>query len=213
MKTISRLHYITTNEKLAEQACKGGVNWIQLRLKETPYHEFLKVALATQTVCKNYGTTLIINDNVDLAKEIGADGVHLGKEDMNPLLARHIFGEDKIIGCTANTRSDIKKLSELPIDYIGLGPFRFTTTKKKLGTLLGINGFTRVINSLKELSIKSVPIIGIGGITQYDIEKISHTGLYGIAVSGAISNADNIELEAGRFKMLTDIHFNSKYTN
>ncbi len=81
MKAISKLHYITTNASMAEQACAGGVDWIQLRLKNVSYDEYKTVALEVQAVCKKYNATFIINDNIKLALDLGADGVHVGKED------------------------------------------------------------------------------------------------------------------------------------
>ena len=199
MKTISRIQYITTNATLAELACKGGINWVQLRLKNTPYEQFLQTAKEVQQVCKQYNATLIINDNVAIAKEIRAHGVHLGKTDMLPELAREILGANAIIGCTANIRGQIIKLADKPIDYIGLGPFRFTPTKEKLSALLGFNGYKRILKSLQEKSIKDIPIIAIGGITEYDIKALMATGIYGIAVSGAISNDDDVTNSAKRF--------------
>ena len=204
MKPVSRLQYITNSASLAEQACKGGVDWVQLRLKNVGHDEFLAIASATHSVCKRYNAKLIINDNVAIAKEIGADGVHLGKLDMPAEEARVILGDKVIIGCTANTRSDIYKYSQMPIDYIGLGPFRHTQTKEKLAPILGVNGYRRILESLRENSISNLAIVGVGGITDYDIEDILGTGIFGIAVSSAISNAPNIIDAATKFKTKID---------
>jgi thiamine-phosphate pyrophosphorylase len=189
MKTISKLQYITTSAALAEQACLGGIDWIQLRLKNTTYADFYAIGREVKSVCKQFGATFIINDNVALAVEIGADGVHLGKNDMLPETARNLIGDRFIIGCTANTIEDIMRLSALPIDYIGLGPYKFTDTKQNLSPILGMEGYKRLFTRLQEENIIHYPIIGIGGITQSDLQQLSQTGLYGIAVSGAISNA------------------------
>src|ERR1700758_5408380 len=112
---ILKLQYITqdvegkSHMQLAEEACIAGVGWIQLRLKNKAEEEVKKIAIATQDVCIKNNARLIINDNVSLVKEIGADGVHLGKEDMNPVEARKILGNNFIIGGTANTFEDIKE--------------------------------------------------------------------------------------------------------
>jgi thiamine-phosphate pyrophosphorylase len=199
MKLISKLHFITTNEVAAEQACRGGVNWIQLRLKDVEYEQLKSTALKVQEVCKKYRATFIINDDVQLAWEINADGVHLGKEDMAPDMARAILGDNAIIGCTANTFEDIIQSAGYPIDYIGLGPFRFTATKKNLSPVLGVEGYKRIINVLKKIPGNFPVIVGIGGITVDDIPDLAATGLSGIAVSGAIGNADDIAGAARTF--------------
>src|ERR1035437_10002712 len=124
-KTISYLHYITqetagiTHDELALSACLSGVDWIQLRVKNKSYSEWLDIALKTELVCRKYNVKLIINDNVSIAKAVNADGVHLGKTDMSPLEARLLLGADAIIGGTANTFEDIKILAASGIDYIG----------------------------------------------------------------------------------------------
>jgi thiamine-phosphate pyrophosphorylase len=209
MKAISKLHFITTNAAAAEQACAGGANWIQLRLKNVSYDEHLVIARQVQAVCRQYRATFIINDNVSLAKEVGADGVHIGKEDMRPDKARELLGAGSIIGCTANTADDIIHLSRKPIDYIGLGPYRFTATKNKLSPLLGLKGYARLFKTLKEGNVKHPPVIGIGGITESDVTELMSTGLHGIAVSGSIANAKNISEAAKNFTRLLSEKFSS----
>jgi thiamine-phosphate pyrophosphorylase len=199
MKSISKLHYITTSASLAEQACKGGVDWIQLRLKNTTYDEYYFIAKEVKEICRTYNAIFIINDNVQLAKDINADGVHLGKEDMSPAAARALLGDNYIIGCTANTTEDILQLTRTPVDYIGLGPYRFTGTKENLSPILGIEGYKRVFTELPE-KLNTPPVIGIGGILENDVVELLSTGLYGIAVSGAISNAKDITVAAKTFK-------------
>jgi thiamine-phosphate pyrophosphorylase len=203
MRPISKLHYITTNASLAEQACKGGVDWIQLRLKNIAYDEFKGIAKEVQAVCKQYGATFIINDNVKLAFDIDADGVHVGKgdplpwEDIQEILARKM-----IIGCTTNTIEDFIHLSGKAVSYIGLGPFRYTATKQHLSPILGIEGYKNIFTQLKEKQMSAPPVIGIGGIVVNDVAELLSTGLYGIAVSGAISNADDITGTSKKFKYI-----------
>jgi len=207
MKKISKLHYITTGPELAEKACRGGIDWIQLRLKEMAYHDHRAVAREVQAVCKAYNSRFIINDNVELALELGADGVHIGKEDMPPGAARNLLQDDFIIGATANTLEDMIQLAGQPIDYIGLGPYRFTTTKKKLSPVLGAKGYAAIFRQLEVLGITIPPVVGIGGITEEDMAVLAATGLHGVAVSGSISAAAQVHEKAGAFITLCEQHF------
>jgi thiamine-phosphate pyrophosphorylase len=197
-KSISKLHFITTNASDAEQACKGGADWIQLRVKNKTDEDWKTIAKETKTVCRKYNATLIINDNVQLAQEIGADGVHLGKEDMSPDKARIILGPESIIGGTTNTWDDVKNLAKLSIDYIGLGPYHYTQTKTKLSPILGLEGYQRLIKYciLEKITL---PIVAVGGIKLNDTNIILKTGVWGVAVSSAISASDNIELATKEF--------------
>src|SRR6185437_8241116 len=139
MNTISRLQYITTNAVMAEQACEGGIDWIQLRLKNVSYDEYKKVALEVQAICKKYNATFIVNDNVKLALDIDADGVHVGKEDPLPMEdIEKLLAKNAITGATVNTTEDILHFKGKPVSYLGFGPFMFTTTKQKLSPILGI---------------------------------------------------------------------------
>jgi len=185
---INRLHYITTNAAAAELACRGGVRWVQLRVKNLPYAEWRQRAFDVQAVCRHHSATLIINDNPALALEIGAHGVHLGKQDMNPVEARALLGPDFIIGGTANTFADIERLVAAGIEYIGLGPFRFTTTKEKLSPVLGLAGYTEVLGQCRAAGF-TTPIVGIGGVGLADVADLLATGLHGVAVAGAIGQA------------------------
>jgi thiamine-phosphate pyrophosphorylase len=191
-KMISRLHYITqalpgySHAQLAAQACAGGVTWVQLRLKHASPAEWHQQALATQSVCRQYGARFILNDNVDLAREIDADGVHLGKTDMPPAQARQLLGPEKIIGGTANTLADIEALAAAGVDYIGLGPFRFTATKENLSPVLGLAGYQDMLAQCRHLQL---PIIAIGGLTAAEVLPLTQAGVYGLAVSTAISKS------------------------
>lgn len=125
-----------------------------------------------------------------LVKELQIDGVHLGKNDMPIAEARKILGDGFIIGGTANTFEDVKAHYEAGADYIGCGPFRFTTTKEKLSPILGLEGYKDIIQKMKEESI-DIPLVAIGGITKEDIPEIMKTGVNGIALSGCILHAEN----------------------
>ena len=199
MKQISRLQYITNSAIHTEQACKAGVDWVQLRLKKISFEEYKAIAIEVQAICKQYGAKLIINDNVNVALAIQADGVHLGKEDMSYAEARLLLGDNYIIGGSTNTVDDIIRLSQEPVDYLGLGPFRFTTTKEKLNPILGLEGYQQILLELKNRAVSVPPLVGIGGIEEKDVADILSAGLYGVAVSGAISHAAQPSLAAEKF--------------
>lgn len=175
-------------EESALLALRGGCRWIQLRMKDEPDETVEPIALRLQKACREAGATFIIDDRVRLAKKIKADGVHLGKEDMPVAEARHFLGEEFLIGGTANTADDVIRLKRESADYVGCGPFRFTTTKRKLAPILGLEGYRAVMKRLDEENL-SVPVCAIGGITLADVPAILATGVRGIAVSGSILNA------------------------
>ena len=195
---INALHYIATNPEAAELACQGGVRWVQLRVKNQPHAIWKQLALETQAVCRRFGATLLINDNPRLAQEIGADGVHLGQADMPPAEARDMLGARFIVGGTANTFADVQRLVAAGVDYVGLGPFRFTSTKEKLSPILGLAGYTETMRQCRAAGL-TVPVVGIGGIALEDVGELLATGLHGVAVSGAIGGAAKPEDAARLF--------------
>lgn len=174
----------------ARMALEGGCRWIQLRMKDASPEELEYEARRVQTLCREYGATFIIDDHVELVKKLEADGVHLGKNDMPIAEARKILGNDFIIGGTANTFEDVQMHYAAGANYIGCGPFRFTTTKKNLSPVLGLEGYHNILNRMKEADIQ-LPVVAIGGITYEDIPEIMQTGVSGIALSGTILRADN----------------------
>ena len=185
------LQFIThTNEQYdyytsARAALEGGCRWIQLRMKEADDDTILAVGHRLRTLCNHYGATLILDDKVELVDTIKADGVHLGKNDMPPAEARRLLGDKAIIGGTANTIDDIGHLVASGVNYIGLGPFRFTQTKKKLSPILGIEGYRHILQQCHERGY-SLPIVALD-----DIPVLMATGISGIALSGTILRAAN----------------------
>lgn len=194
LKTSFRLQFIShTTSGISyldgiRMALDGGCRWVQLRMKDAAGTEVLPIAKEAQRMCRKAGAAFIIDDRVELAKELGADGVHLGKNDMPISEARRILGDGYIIGGTANTLLDVKRHYESGADYVGCGPFRFTTTKKRLSPILGTEGYKSIIQGMAEAGI-SIPVVAIGGITPADIPEIMATGVNGIAISGAILRA------------------------
>lgn len=173
----------------ARMALEGGCRWIQLRMKDADEAILESAAITIQRMCRGYGATFIIDDNVKLAKRIGADGVHLGKNDMPVAEARKILGDDFIIGSTVNTFEDIvNTLHTATPDYFGCGPFRHTTTKQNLAPILGYEGYSEIITKMRERNIE-IPLIAIGGITKSDIPELLRCSVGGIALSGSIIGA------------------------
>lgn len=193
---INRLHYISqqpeqgTHLTAIKAALDAGAKWIQLRVKFEPKETILEYALSAVALCTEYGAKLIVNDHPEIALEAGAHGLHLGLEDMPVEKARSLVGTKMIIGGTANTFTHIEQRVAEGVDYIGLGPYRFTKTKQKLSPILGLEGYAEIISKVNQKGIKT-PIIAIGGIESQDIKGIMKLGLYGVAVSGAITHAVN----------------------
>lgn len=185
----------------ARLALEGGCRWVQLRMKEATEAEFMAAAAEIGRLCKEHGATFVLDDHVEWVEKTGADGVHLGKNDMPIDEARKILGNDKIIGGTANTFEDVERLYRQGANYIGCGPFRFTTTKKNLSPVLGLEGYQHIVDQMKSHGI-NLHIVAIGGILESDIKSILATGVSGIAVSGGILNAENPAEEMQRFLKL-----------
>ena len=181
----------------ARMALEGGCKWIQLRMKDADEKELEDTAVRVQELCLQHEATFIIDDHVDLVKKLRADGVHLGLNDMPIAEARQRLGEAYIIGATANTIDDIRRHHRDGADYIGCGPFRFTTTKQKLSPVLGLEGYADIMRRMNELGI-DLPVVAIGGITYDDIPEVMATGVQGIALSGAILQAADPVAETRR---------------
>lgn len=170
---------------------EGGGRWIQIRMKDASDEEIKTVVDAVKPKCIETGTFLLLNDRVELAKELNVGGVHLGKEDMPVSKARMILGAAAVIGVTANTFADIAAVSQLDIDYYGIGPFAQTDTKENLSPILGIDGIRDICYEMEKKEIM-IPHVAVGGITIDDVLPLLEAGVNGIAVSSAIANADNI---------------------
>lgn len=171
-------------------ALEGGCRWVQLRMKDASAEEILACAKQAAPLCRSYDAVFLLDDHVELVERCGADGVHLGKHDLRVDEARAILGPERIIGGTANTLEDVLRLHRQGADYIGCGPFRFTTTKKQLSPVLGLEGYRSIVSGMREHGV-DIPIVGIGGITPEDIDALMETGLDGIALSGTILGAED----------------------
>ncbi len=193
MAIINKLHYISQGANAKEhleniqKACQYGAELVQLRLKNLSEKKVLKAAEEARDITSHYQTRLIINDHYKIAKKVNVDGIHLGKTDTCPTIARKELKSWQIIGGTANTLDDCNALIDKNVNYIGLGPYRFTTTKDNLSPVLGKNGYLTIIEALKS----EMPIIAIGGITTTDVTELLATGIHGIAISGEITKDFN----------------------
>lgn len=193
-----KLQYISQGKTIEEQlynihqALDAGCDWVQLRFKNQTEKDTFTLAEAVKFLCEEYLANFIVNDNLYLAQQIAADGVHLGLSDMKIDEARAILGNTKIIGATANTFEDIENHIKNGCDYIGLGPFRFTTTKEKLSPILGLSGYFKIIQELKRNKLE-IPVYAIGGITLNDVAPLMETGIHGIAISGMLTESDQKE--------------------
>lgn len=198
------LQYITNTDckvPVIDQAfavIEGGCRWIQVRMKEASDEEIKTVIEAIKPKCIETQTFLILNDRVELAKELNVGGVHLGKEDYPVSKARMILGAAAVIGVTAHSIEDVMAVSSLDIDYYGIGPFAETSTKKNHAEVLGIEGIRKICFEMEEKHIE-IPRVAVGGIKLEDVLPLLEAGANGIAVSGAIAFADDIAKETKKF--------------
>ena len=187
----------------ARMALEGGCRWIQLRMKDHPLDEVEETGRQVQALCKAHDAIFVIDDHVELAQKLHADGVHLGLKDMPVHEARKVLGEEFLIGGTANTFEDILLHWRGGADYIGCGPFRFTETKKNLSPVLGLEGYARILRQMKEAGV-DMPVVAIGGITKADIPDLMRTGVQGIALSGTVLRAQD---PAGEMRQILETTF------
>jgi len=202
-KEILPLHYITQNDipgrtllNLTEEVCAAGIRWVQVRIKNQAPASLKTDILRIKEICHRYNARLIINDSSELARLTGADGVHLGRQDMPVAQARALLGNDFIIGATANSALDLDLAIASGADYVGLGPYRFTTTKQGLSPVLGLDG----IAALTKHYAPFIPIIAIGGIRLEDINPLLETGICGVAIASGINAAPSPTLATHKYQ-------------
>lgn len=210
-----RLQFIThgdTVEELISQtrlALDGGCRWVQLRAKHFTPEMIVEAGKEMSRLCHQAGAVMIIDDHTELVGVTGADGVHLGRNDMPVAEARDILGPQYIIGATANTFAHIEEAHRAGADYIGLGPFRFTTTKANLSPVLGEEGYHEIHRLCLDRDIH-IPVVAIGGITPDDISAIIKAGADGIAVSGTIIRSHNPVGTTSQLNHLINTALNTK---
>lgn len=195
----NRLQYISQGQDVQAQLCSiqraldAGCTWVQLRYKERHDPQFMTLAEKVKRLSEHYNAIYIINDFPEIAKEVNAHGVHVGLQDQKVKEVRKIIGPHRIVGGTANTLSQVLQRVYEKCDYVGVGPFRFTTTKDKLSPILGIEGFGKLVHALEKTKVH-ISIYAIGGILEEDIGLLRRINIHGIAASGLITNAQEPEL-------------------
>ena len=196
MKKIGRLHVLTditlqnrfSHLDLAEMAVLGGADTIQYRQKRGSTREMIEVARKMKSICSNAGIPFIVNDRVDIALAVNADGVHLGQDDFPAHLARRLLGRDRIIGGSAGSIEEARKCLGEGVDYIGFGPVYTTTSKSDAGPAVGIETIKQVSNEIP------LPIIAIGGVSSENTMDVIRAGANGIAVISAVCCQEDPEL-------------------
>lgn len=184
-----------TLSQQVELALRGGVTFLQLREKDLAEEKFKTEALKIKELCLSYDVPFVLNDNVKLAIETDADGVHVGQTDMNPGTVRKMIGQDKILGVTAESIEDALSAEAAGADYLGIGSV-FPTSTKLDADLISIETLKEICASVK------IPVVAIGGITKDNLRQLKNSGIAGIAVVSAIFAQSNIEQATRELKDL-----------
>lgn len=172
-------------EEVVQQAISGGISTVQLREKDTPSGAFYELACTLRSITREAGVTFIVNDHLDIALAAGADGVHVGQEDLPAPVARKLLGTGKILGVTAADEKEARLAAEAGADYIGCNAVFPTPTKTNTGPAIGLEGLRRLVESV------AIPVVAIGGINEGNAGEVMATGVAGIAVVSAIVSAED----------------------
>lgn len=181
-------------KSVVEEAIIGGTTIVQVREKNISTREFYKVAMEVKEVTDFYKVPIIINDRIDIAQAINADGVHLGQDDMPLTIARRILGEDKIIGISAGTLDEAIEAQKDGADYLGIGAIYYTGTKKDIDTPMGIEYLKHIYSNIH------IPAVAIGGINETNFKEVLSTGVNGISVISAILGKEDVTAAAKALK-------------
>ncbi|KIF52704.1 thiamine phosphate synthase [Vibrio owensii] len=176
---------LATLKRVVRKAVEGGVTMVQVREKHGDVRAFIERAQAVKDILKDTDVPLIVNDRVDVALAVDADGVHLGQSDMPAIIARELIGPNKILGLSIENEEQLAEADSLPIDYIGLSAIFATPTKTNTKKHWGINGLKMALETT------SLPIVAIGGINESNIPQLSATGVHGLALVSAICHAED----------------------
>lgn len=195
--TDSDMASIEALPKIVEQAVLGGVTMVQLREKHADTKTFVRIAQQLKTILSNYKIPLIINDRIDIALAVDADGVHIGQDDMPYAIARKLLGKDKIIGLSVESTQQVTEANSLDVDYIGISPVFATPTKTNTKIEFGLKGIEEISKITKHKTV------AIGGINESNAADIMKAGADGIAVVSAIMKAKDPQLAASQLKQLT----------
>lgn len=187
-----------THEYIVEEAVKGGVSIVQLREKNLSSRDFYNLAKSLILMLKPLSIPLIINDRLDIALAVDADGLHIGQSDLPYSIARKLLGKDKIIGLSVETIEQARKANQLDVDYIGLSPVFSTNTKLDINTPLELSGIKEIMSFTKHKTV------AIGGINNLNAGSIIAEGVDGVAVVSAIVSHDNPKEAASNLKVIID---------
>jgi thiamine-phosphate pyrophosphorylase len=196
-KFIEKLHFITHDIDQHSQieqvqiACGAGAKWVQYRCLTKNDEELLEDINAIAEICDDWGATLIVTDHIHLNGKADIQGFHIEDMDANFVKLREQLGEAITIGGSSNTLEGLIRLAEEGADYAGFGPFYTTNTKPNNAPLLGIEGYQTAMKVLKEKAI-DLPVLAVGGITLSDVAPLMTTGIFGIAVSASINQAEDM---------------------
>jgi thiamine-phosphate pyrophosphorylase len=196
MKYIEKLHYIThdtlhlSHIEQVQLACEAGAKWIQYRCLSKTDEALLQDINAIAEICDDWGTTLIVTDHIHLNGKADIQGFHIEDMDADFIALRKRVGDDITLGGSANTIENLIRLASEGADYAGFGPYALTETKPNNYKLLGVEGYQNAVRELSDQAI-NLPVLAVGGIKTYDVEALMQTGIYGVAVSGAINFADD----------------------
>lgn len=215
MKEFLKLYLVTDRdlslgrslEEVVSEAVAGGVTLVQLREKDAATGEFIELAGRLMKILTPLGIPLIINDRVDVALAIDADGVHIGQSDMPYETARRLLGPDKIIGLSVENMDDLIKANSLDVDYVGISPVYGTPTKTDTAEPFGLEGLRKAVNMSKH------PTVAIGGMNAGTIADVMAAGTDGVAVVSAICSAENIREAAAQLKAIVESNSRSAYTD
>lgn len=188
-----RLHLVTDRSlslgrslvEVVQEAVAGGVTCVQLREKDCSTRQFLQEAELLKKLLQPLGVPLIINDRLDIALAVGADGVHLGQSDLPISHARRLLGSDCLIGISAESLDHALEAEQQGADYIGISPVFSTATKTDTAPALGLDGVRRIREQVR------IPLVGIGGINLTNARQVIDAGADGVAVVSAIMAADS----------------------
>lgn len=204
--SVGRLHVITdvviqsrySHEELAERACAGGADVVQMRDKTLGTDAFATIAARVRDICRAHGTTFIVNDYAEIARAMEADGVHVGPDDLSIGEARAIVGTRALVGASTGTLEDVVRAQDEGADYVGFGHIFATTSKNKATEPAGLDALTRVVQRTR------IPVIAIGGITEANATSVLETGAWGIAVIGAVCASDDPRAATERLRAIVN---------
>jgi thiamine-phosphate pyrophosphorylase len=187
---------LETLKNVVTEAIAGGVTMVQLREKQRDIRYFIEIALAVKAILQGSGVPLIINDRVDVALAVDADGVHLGQSDMPADIARRLLGKDKLLGLSIENEQQLIEAESLPVDYLGLSAIFATPTKTNIKKEWGIEGLANAVAQ------SPYPIVAIGGINATNLEAVIATDVAGVALVSAICDAKSPQNAAKKFRAL-----------